>query len=267
MDTLIESKVQRLRKKIRSMNSALIALSGGVDSSFLLAIAATIPRIEIHAATIVSPAHPPWELDRSIQLAKDYGVQHHLIEMNELMNASIVENGPDRCYHCKLGRYHCLKNLGKSLHLSRVLDGTNADDLKEIRPGLRAIRKLKIGTPLADCGFTKIEIRTAARELGLSSWDIPATSCLFTRIPTGEPLDENRIRRICLSEKAILDAGFAAVRVRDHGSIARIELPPADIIRIVSSTELFGILGELRSAGYQRITVDLEGYTKTGETD
>ncbi|MBN1878971.1 ATP-dependent sacrificial sulfur transferase LarE [bacterium] len=257
-----ETKIARVREHLLQLESVLIAASGGVDSCLLLAIAAETPMVNVHMATVESPAHPAWELERCTQLSLQYGIQHHLVKVDELAHPLIRNNGPDRCFHCKYQRYQLLLDLCRSIGLLHVLDGSNADDLKDNRPGTAAIRELGIQMPLADADFTKKEIREAAREKGLSMWNAPSSACLYTRIPMGESLDYYRIQRVGAAEKILIDAGYLMVRVRDHGVMARIELPLDEIFRFLTDPDKERIIKEIKGTGYRFIAVDAEGYRK-----
>jgi len=257
---MTEKNLSILNELLRSYESGLIALSGGVDSAVLLALGAEFPDFHAVAATVVSPAHPSHETAAATALARRYGVEHHVIAVDQLSDPLIRENRPDRCRHCKRLLYRHLVKLAQDLCLAEVLDGSHADDSPEDRPGFLSLKELGIRTPLRDAGLTKADIRVLARSRNLPMWDTPATACLFTRIPTGEPLDRQRLKRIEQSENDLRGFGFVSVRVRDHGTVARIELPERAVRRLMDNTMRHQIVRALRKRGYQFVTVDLAGY-------
>lgn len=256
----IDQKIKSFQSVLLSLESGLIALSGGVDSSVLLALAAETEGFSAQAATVHSAAHPMSELNAAAYLAERYDIPHHIIEINELDDPLIRKNDALRCYHCKFLRYSKLLDLARSLGLKTVLDGSHADDMASDRPGINAIRELSIQTPLQDAGFTKDEIRKIALAKAIPVWNNPATACFYTRIPQNEPLELDRIRRVSLGEKILIDSGFKNVRLRDHGSIARIELPPEMIEKFITHPTQHKLLKELKNLGYRHICVDLDGY-------
>ncbi len=213
------------------------------------------------AATFDSPLMIPEEVEDARQVAKTIGIRHHVQTLNELEKASIVPNPVDRCYHCKLLRFREAQVLAVKLGLNVVVDGTTASDLGEHRPGLKAIRELGIISPLLDAGITKTESRQLARELALLVANKPSNSCLATRIPYGETLTEERLARIAAAEKAIreiADVGF--IRVRDHGHLARIEVPSDKIQILLRKPISDQIIKQLKAFGYEFVTIDLKGY-------
>ncbi len=256
----IDQKIKAFQSLLQTFESGLIALSGGVDSCVLLVLAAEVKGFSAQAATVHSIAHPMSELNTAALLAKQYGIPHHTIEINELEDPLIQKNDALRCYHCKFLRYSKLLEKARSLRLKTVLDGSHADDLTVDRPGLQAIQKLNIQTPLMEVGFTKEEIRRIAQMKALPVWNNPATACFYTRIPQNEPLEFQRIHRVKLGEQILLDSGFKIVRLRDHGSIARIELPPDVIETFMNHPTKNEILKKLKSLGYRHVCIDLDGY-------
>ncbi|MCD4652881.1 ATP-dependent sacrificial sulfur transferase LarE [bacterium] len=229
---MLKNKIEKFHKNLQSLGSGLVALSGGVDSSVLLFLATELPSFNLKAATVESPAHPDEEVKTAIELCRRLNVEHVVLRINELENPLIRKNGPDRCYHCKYALYSSLLVLADRSNLNTVLDGSNADDIDDYRPGMRAIRELGIKAPLMDAGFTKNEVREIAKSRNLPMWSEPATACLFTRIPIGEPLELKRLNRISRAEKILRHLGFHHVRVRDHGNLARIEVSSERIAEI-----------------------------------
>ena len=258
----MKDKIEKIQTTLRHYNSGLVAVSGGVDSSVLLALAVETAGFQVEAVTASSRAHPREEIDQAIQLCSKLEVVHHIVEMDELSNPLIRENGIDRCYHCKKSLYQEFDRLRIHQGLSVLLDGSNADDSNDYRPGTLAIRELNVLCPLMDAGLTKDEVRAIAEEHGLIMWDAPASACLFTRIPTGEPLDVVRLDRIDVGERILHQLGFRNVRVRDHHLVARIEIPEDQFPGILNSELREIVIGKLRQIGYHFITLDLSGYTK-----
>lgn len=259
---LIDKKLDRLRQILLEIGSGLVAVSGGVDSSILLALAKEIPGVRIEAATAKSAAHPIEETELAAQLCQTLGVTHHVLTIHELENPRIRENGPDRCYHCKKSLYLKLDTLRVKQGLSAILDGSNFDDKSDYRPGMRAIREIQVRCPLMEAGLTKSEIRDLAKERGLLMWDAPASACLFTRIPTGEPLEIDRLKRIDAAERYLHELGFRQIRVRDHKLVARLEIPLPEFARILEQETRQAVIEELRRIGYRFVALDLAGYLK-----
>ena len=238
-----------------------MALSGGVDSSLVAALAYEALGENAVAVTFDSPLIVPEEIEDARAVAKMIGIRHQIQSLNELKVSFIALNPSDRCYHCKLHRFREAKVLAVKLGLSAVVDGTSASDLGEHRPGLQAIKELAVISPLLDAGITKSEARQIARELKLPVADRPSNSCLATRIPYGEELTEERLARVAAAEKAIriiIDVGI--LRVRDHGRLARIEVASTDVPKLLQPHISEQVIEQLKTLGYEFITVDLRGY-------
>jgi len=254
----LSSKLRRAKELISSLGSAAVALSGGVDSSLLTALAAeALP--DVVAFTVNSPLLPPWELDYARAVAEHTGVKHVIVDFNELNIAGFTKNTQERCYLCKKARYSLLTRLASRMGLAALLDGTTASDLTARRPGLKAMRELGVRAPLAEAGLTKQEVREAARSLKLPTAGKPQESCLATRIPAGEEITLERVFKVRAAEQAVRRAlGEVLIRVRDHGEIARIEVARSHLLK--AAELLPAIAGDLRRLGYKYITLDLEGY-------
>ena len=240
-----------------------VGYSGGVDSSFLLAAAVrALGRENVLAITASSPSMPHGEKEAALGLAKQLGVMCRVVTPGETEDPDYIANPPERCYICKriIFRRISLMALEYGCHI--VLDGDNADDASEHRPGRRAARELGVRSPLAEAGFTKAEIRAVSKEWGLPTADKPALACLATRVPHGTRITPEMLGMIGRAEAALRVAGFAHCRVRHHGDVARIEVAPGEIAKLAADGTREKIAEGVRAAGYKHVAVDLEGYGK-----
>lgn len=251
-------KYKNLISYLKNLGSAVVAYSGGVDSTFLLASAKEALENNVLALTIDTPYMANWEIEEAVEICHKLNISHKVVKAD--MIDSIKMNPPDRCYLCKKHLFQTLISIAESKGLNHVLDGTNNDDLSDHRPGLRALKELKVKSPLKEAGITKSEIREFSRQLNLSTWDKPAYACLLTRIPHDTEIKEEELTRIEIAEKFLIDLGFKAVRVRSHGEIARIETDPVHFSKINDPEIKSKIIQKLKSIGYKYITLDLEGY-------
>jgi uncharacterized protein len=241
-----------------SCGSVLVACSGGVDSVLLAAVAAKVLGDKAVAATAVSPSLAAGELEDARAAAAAAGIRHLEVPTDELHNPAYAANTPDRCFYCKDTAYGTFSALAHREGIAVVVDGTNADDSGDFRPGRRAAREHGVRSPLAEAGMTKQEIRDWARELGLEVWDKPAAACLSSRVPYGSPVTLEKLTRIDRAEAALKSLGFRQCRVRDHGGVARIEVESAMLERLL---EMRGeVSAALRAAGFDYVALDLEGF-------
>lgn len=258
------TKYRELLEYLDKLGSALVAFSGGVDSSLLLAASLDVlGRDKVMAVTAVSPIHPPEDLDEARRMAAVLGARWQAVDSKEMLNPHFVANPPERCYYCKKELLSLLVENAHKWGIARVVEGSNLNDLDDFRPGFRAVRETGVLSPLLEVGMTKEEIREAARERGIPAWNRPSDACLCTRLPYGREITPERLKRIYRAEAVLKGMGVGAVRVRDHDDIARLEVPAADIEKICREENRVYIAEKLHEIGFIHVAVDLMGY-RTG---
>ncbi len=255
---MAREKLENLKGLLREMGSAVIAYSGGVDSTFLLRVAREVLGSRVLAVTATSPTYPRREFLAAQELAESLGVRLLPLPTDELSQPEFRSNSPDRCYWCKRELFAQLWEIARREGMRWVLDGTNFDDQDDFRPGRRAAVEAGVRSPLLEVGLTKEEIRLLSKELGLPNWDKPSLACLASRIPYGIPITTEILERINRAEEFLLSLGPRQVRVRHHREVARIEVEPQDMERLLRRRE--EIVAKLKDLGYAYIVLDLEGY-------
>jgi pyridinium-3,5-biscarboxylic acid mononucleotide sulfurtransferase len=259
---MTEKKVQQLRRILQDMGRVLVAFSGGADSTYLLKMAVHILGAgNVLAVTAISPVMTQDEEKQVKTLARRIGARLMIVDGPEMGNARFLKNDSRRCYWCKRDRFRELKKIARRQRITFVIEGSNADDSADYRPGMQAVTELGVRSPLLEAGLTKKEIRRLSRTLGLATWNKPAAACLASRIAYGTSINSDLLGRIASAEKLLHAAGFSSVRLRHHGDIARIEVPAEEIATVVNPAGLKKIITGLKKLGWAYVTLDLEGYT------
>ena len=253
--------LEALRAAVEPLGGAAVAYSGGADSALVLrACLEFLPRDLVVAFTGRSESLKPAELERAAALARDLGARHEVLDTDELADPAYVRNAPDRCWHCKSELYAKVGEAARRLGLPAVVDGLNADDRVEERPGARAAAEAGVRSPLREAGLGKEAVRRLSRALGLPTWDKPAEPCLSSRIPFGTPVTPERLARVRAAEEVLARLGFRVHRVRHHEALARVELPAGDLARAMEPSVRAAIVEGLKAAGYAFVALDLEGF-------
>jgi uncharacterized protein len=253
-----EEKELHLVDVFRECKSVLVSFSGGVDSTYLLKIAYDTLGNNAVAATGLSQTYAAEEMGDAQQLAVEIGARHLVVNTAELTDPRYADNTHQRCFFCKTELYSRLTEVARENGLRVVVDGSNADDLDDFRPGLRAARNLGVRSPLQEVGLTKNEVRALSQRLNLRTWDKPAVACLSSRFEYGDPITVEKLQLIAAAESAVRSLGFRGFRVRHHGSIARIELPRDQFMAAVERAD--ELVAKVRDAGYRHVVLDLAGY-------
>lgn len=260
----MNSKKEKLEQILKDLGSALVAFSGGVDSTFLLKMALDVlGREKVLAVTATSLTYPASELEEACRIVDQLDVIHVTIESEETDIPEFVSNPPNRCYYCKRELFGKLGQIAKERGLAAVLDGSNLDDRSDYRPGRRAAQELNVRSPLVEAGLTKAEIRELSRALNLPTWDKPSLACLSSRFPYGTEISQDKLKQVGAAEQFMRSKGFRQIRVRHHDHTARIEVGQAEIKRFFDEKLIAEVVAELKRIGYKYVTLDLEGY-RTG---
>ncbi|HLE39877.1 MAG TPA: ATP-dependent sacrificial sulfur transferase LarE [Nitrospirota bacterium] len=259
----IEFKWDRLKALLHTMGSAVLAYSGGVDSSVVLRAASEAAVFPFIAVTAVSETYPAGELGSAQEFARSLGATHQILHTGELSSEEFLRNSPDRCYYCKRELFGKLTQIAEQEGITFVLDGSNADDLSDHRPGRRAALEFSVRSPLIEAGFSKAEVRECARSLGLPVWDKPSLACLSSRIPYGTRITPGILQTVQTAEDLLHTFGFRQVRVRHHGDTARIEVDRSEFGLLLADGLAKKVTASLKELGYTYVCLDLGGY-RTG---
>ncbi|MBD0334510.1 MAG: ATP-dependent sacrificial sulfur transferase LarE [Cyanobacteria bacterium Co-bin13] len=257
---MVADKLNRLKALFAEMDRALIAYSGGIDSTLVAKVACDVLGDRALAVTANSPSLLPEDLEDAQIQAAEIGVRHEIVATYELENPSYAANPVNRCYFCKSELHDTLKPLALERGYPYVVDGVNADDLQDYRPGIQAAKERGARSPLAEVGITKLEVRQIARELELPWWDKPAQPCLSSRFPYGEAITAEKLQRVGRAERYLRQLGYRTLRVRSAGDTARIELPAETIRSFVAEVNLEALVAALQGYGFTYVTLDLEGF-------
>jgi pyridinium-3,5-biscarboxylic acid mononucleotide sulfurtransferase len=260
LEMMLTEKLEQLRTLFGEMEQALIAYSGGIDSTLVAKIAYDVLGDRALAVTAVSPSLLPEELEDAKIQAATIGISHQIVQTHEMENPNYTSNPVNRCYFCKSELHDTLKPLALELGYPYVVDGVNADDLHDYRPGIQAAKERGARSPLAEVNIFKVEVRQLSQQLGLPWWDKPAQPCLSSRFPYGEEITVAKLQRVGRAEIYLRKLGLKNLRVRSDGNTARIELPPEQIKEFVLTTDLPTIVSEFQKLGFIYVTLDLEGY-------
>lgn len=258
----LKEKLDRLKARIAELDSVVVAFSGGVDSSLVLAICLDVLGPDrVLAVTVESAIHPSVERGRAGALAAELGARHRVVSSDILSDPDFNANSPQRCYFCKRGVMRTMRAIADEAGLAHIVHGANVDDQGDFRPGSRAAAEAGARAPLLEAGLTKADIRALSRERGLSTWDMPSMACLASRFPYGVSLFEQGLQRVDAAENYLREQfGLRQLRVRDHMPVARIEVPAPDLPALVSPAARERIVDRLKELGYTYVTLDLAGF-------
>ena len=258
-DTLA-GRERRLHDLIGSFDSVIVAFSGGVDSAYLAWAATRILGPAAQCITAESPSYPDHHRQLALRIAREFGLRHEFVGTREMERAEYRANPVDRCYHCKHELYTVLSTVAVERGIPVIVDGSNADDRADYRPGRKAAREFGVRSPLDEADLTKDDIRALSKQAGLPTWDEPASACLSSRIPYHSEVTPEKLRTIEQAETVLREMGFRVCRVRHHDTVARLEIGRDEMARALEPDVRERIVGELRALGYQHVTIDLQGY-------
>ena len=256
----VADKLDRLHRMLAATGGVVVAYSGGIDSPLVAAVASRALGRRAIAVTAVSASLPPGEADEARRVANQLGILHRTVRTHETERPAYLANDTDRCYHCKTELYEVLSRVAEEDDFGVVVSGANADDLGDFRPGLVAAAEHGVRHPLVEIGMSKSEVREAAHDLAIPTWDKPASACLASRIPFGVTIKVAELSKVGRAERLLKDLGFRQCRVRAHGDVARIEVEPEELERLVAPGVRERVIEGLRSLGYRYVALDLEGF-------
>jgi uncharacterized protein len=252
------SKLEKLKDELKKMNIVAVGFSGGVDSSFLLKLLSDVLGKNTLAITIKSPAHPQSEIEEALRIVGSMSVKHEIIDLDVTEIVEFKKNNVDRCYYCKKMIFSKIKEVAKKENINYVLDASNADDLDDYRPGMKALKELGVISPLIDVNLTKEEIRDLSRQMNLDTWNKPSFACLASRFPYGTEITKLRLEQVEKAEMFLNSLGLKELRVRCHNEIARIEVAK-DVFQTVLKYSK-EIVKQFKEFGFKYVTLDIEGY-------
>ena len=258
MDT--KEKLNKLKNYIKTLESVVVAFSGGVDSSLVAKVCYAVLGDKTLAITARSETYPSYEYEDAQKIAREIGVPHMTIDTSELGIDGFSQNPPNRCYYCKSELFGKLKDIAMQKGYENVADGTNLDDVSEYRPGQEAAKEIGVRSPLKECGLRKADIREISKHLNLSNWDKPSYACMSSRFPYGESITEGKLILVAAAEKYLRSIGLKQFRVRHHDTIARIEVLPEDIPTLLQNDRRIELVKKFKEIGYKYVTIDMEGY-------
>ena len=258
----LQAKLDSLEEYLKKLGSLAVGFSGGADSSFLLAAAKETLGDRVIAVTGSDASVPEREVKEAAAFCNERGIRHIICRMDPLKEEGYRNNGPDRCYLCKRGIFTEVKRIALENDIEYVAEGSNMDDLGDYRPGMRAVSELSVKSPLREAGLCKSDIRLLSKAMGLPTWSKPAYACLASRFVYGEEITEEKLRMIDRAEQFLIEHGFFEERVRMHGKMARIEVPPKDIPRLAEDGMREEVYNEFKKLGFMFVALDMKGYTQ-----